>query len=293
MAQVITNQANVTYSNQGSAVRRQVSSNVASTTLLDAYGLEISKQSLQQSFAPGENITYAIRVTNTGYRKLNNFTLTDDLANVGSTAGMLTYMPYTARLSLEGSFITLTPTSLSPLTFSIANELGAGESFTLTFVATVSSDMPLDVLELVNTATIKGRAAADPGDPTEYSATDTATLARGMEASLAITKSVSKPTITSTDSYEYTLYINNVGLTAAENIVITDQLPIGFSVTGIRVENENFVHDYAESEYTVSGGNMLTLPNETGTAITISPARRDVDNTTIVTISGNFTAPVV
>ena len=290
MAKIISNQATATYSVEGSSERRNVQSNIASTTLLDAYGLEVSKQSLQQTFSNGENVTYTIRVTNKGYRNLNNFTITDDLATP-SQEGALSYLPFTARLSINGDFIVLTPTSLSPLTFSVANTLLSNETFTITYVAVVGQSLPTSVLELTNTATVTARSAADLGDATQYSASDTATIYRNNQANLSITKQVSKPTIRNSDSYEYILTITNNGLTEASNVVITDNLPEGFAVSGIRVENEDFVHDYEESEYVIDGANLLTLPSESGTAINVRSAEIGKDNATIIHIYGNFNAP--
>lgn len=288
MAQIISNQAIISYSTEGSEERINATSNVANTTLLDAYGIEVSKQSLQQYFNPGENITYTIRVTNNGYKKLNNFKITDTVGGEGSN---LTYMQYTARVSIGGEFIMINPTALNPLTFTIPNTLLAYESFTLTYVVTVSANLDSSILQIENTATVTARSASDPEDPTEYSATDSATILRDMSANLVITKSASKPTIMNNDSYEYILSIENVGMSNATNVVITDELPKGFTVTSIRVENENFVHDYDPSEYVVNEENLLTLPSESGTAINVLAKQKSVDQGTTIFIYGNFNTP--
>lgn len=286
MATIITNRANASYTFDGSPEVRNVQSNVTNTIVLDEYSLEVSKQSLQQNFIPGENVTFVIRVTNTGSRTLSNFVVSDNLGKVEENLPM-SYMTNSARLSLNGDFISITPTSVDPLSFTIPASLASGETLTITYVATVSETLTNDILQITNTASVN----AD-GGVARYSATNSATITRGNSANLTITKTASKASIYSTDTLEYMLTITNTGLSTANNVTITDQLPNGFTITSIRVENENFVHDYAPTEYTVSGENLLTLPNETGTAINVIANTPDVDNSTVVRIYGTFTTPV-
>ncbi len=291
MAQIISNQANLTYSTQGSSVKKTASSNIANTTLLDAYGLEVSKQSFQQSYMPGENITFAIRVTNTGYKALNNFVVVDAITEPEEGTSYMTYMPYTARVSIDGNFIAVNPTGLNPLTFNIPNELGFGESFTLTYVVTVLDTLPADVMEITNTATVTPSAVDGSVIVPKYVVSNNATIRRNTEANLVISKSVSKATIFDTDSYQYVLSISNMGLTDATNVVVTDTLPKGFTVTNIRLEDEDFVHDYDPSEYTIAENNLLTVPNDTGTAINVKAYGEEGAGEATLTISGNFVNP--
>lgn len=291
MAQIISNQATASYSVEGSLERRSATSNVANTVLLDAYSLEVSKQSLQQTFTAGENITYAIRVTNNGYKALNNFKIVDTITAPAENEGVLTYMQYTARLSYNGDFISLTPSETNPLTFNVPYELASGQSFTVTYVSTVGSQISQDVLAITNSVTVSGAPVNDPEGVQSYSATNTATINRDTTASLTIMKTASTPTIFDSETYQYILTIENNGLTDANNVVLTDQLPTGFKVSNIRVENENFVHDYTADEYEISQANLLTIPSGSGTAINVKAVAPGINNTTTVTITGTYTTP--
>ena len=290
MATIISNQAIATYTYEGSTDSRTATSNVANTTLLDDYSLEVNKVNYQQCFRPGENVTYAIRVTNTGCKKLTDFIITDDLGTFDSEYP-LSYMEGTARVSINGEFITVNPTDTTPLTFNIPNTLTSGETFTLTYVATVDSEIGAGLLEITNTATVSALSACDPSDTTRYTATDTATLPRCTDANLVITKQVSKSNICSCDAFDYIITVDNTGLVDATNVVITDQLPEGFNVTNIRVENPDTLHNYDTSEYELTEANFLTLPNETGRVINVRAIEPGVRNSTIITISGTFNAP--
>ncbi len=285
MATIITNRANASYTFDGSTEVKNAQSNVTNTIVLDEYSLEVSKQSLQQNFVPGENVTFVIRVTNTGSRALSEFSVSDNLGKVEETLPM-TYMPYSGRLSINGDFISITPTSTDPLSFTIPATLTTGQTMTITYVATISSSLDNTTMSITNTATVNAE-----GGISRYSASNSATITRGNSANLTITKTANKASIMSSDTLEYMLTITNTGLSTANNVTITDQLPVGFAVTSIRVENENVVHDYDSTEYTVSPENILTLPNESGTAINVLANTPDQDNSTVVRIYGTFTTP--
>lgn len=287
MATIITNRANATYNFEGSTEPRTTQSNITNTIVVDEYGLEVSKQSLQQTFVPGENITYAVRITNIGSQSLTSITVSDNLGKMDDVAP-ISYMQYSGRVSINGDFISVTPTSLDPLVFSIPGTLAYGDSITLTYVTTVSSSLGNDITEINNTATVNARSVLNPARAPITAVSNSATITRESSASLSIIKTANKSSIFSSDSLEYILTISNRGLVEATNVVITDQLPTGFTVSNIRLENEDFVHDYAPSEYTLDG-NLLTLPNETGTSINVKAYQPDVDNSAIVRIFGTFT----
>ena len=286
---IITNQVSAKYSSNRSDTNKTVVSNTTNTIVLDEYSYTVTKQSLQQTFEPNENITYAIRVTNNGSKTLNTFVVSDNLGKASGTC-LLNYMQYTGRLSINGDFISITPTSTDPLTFNIPYTLSPGQSFTLTYVVTVDSGLTSETTEITNTATVTAKSATEPATSIPE-VTDSATIRREISADLEITKSANKSTIYNTDTLEYILTIQNNGLADANNVVITDQLPKGFTLTSVRIENEDYVYDYQPTEYTVDGSNILTLPNDTGTAINIPAYSPDQDHTAVIRLYGTFTNP--
>lgn len=275
MATLISNQASASYSFEGSSETLTTSSNIANTTLLDEYGLEIDIDSLQDTFNPGENITYSIVLNNTGRGTLNNFSivLNDSIQN--------TYVSGSARLISSGNLISITPTPTSPLTFTIPDTLSSGESLTLLYLTNVSNSIDQSITSLTTTANATASSASTVTQI--VSDTDSITLNRSLEASLFITKEVSQSTIYPNDSFDYILTITNTGLAEATNVVISDQLPNGFTINNITLNNGGIARTIDPSEYSISTTNLLTLPNNSSETINILPSS-SVD----LTITGSF-----
>ena len=60
MPTVLNNQANISYNYDGSPNPQNAISNTVATTLLDEYSLTATKSALNNSFRPGNNVTYII-----------------------------------------------------------------------------------------------------------------------------------------------------------------------------------------------------------------------------------------
>jgi len=289
MPTIISNQATATYSFEGSVTVRSTTSNIANTTLLDNYSFEVNKDSLQSCFNPGENITYTLRITNTGCKRLRDFVITDDLAQPEQGDAILSYMASSARLIYNGNITEIDPSDATPLTFSVSETLEPGESFIILYVVTVASDIATELVEIVNNVSVTANTTCNCNDQETCMATDSFSLPRCADANLIMTKCVSKSSICSCDSYDYVIKIQNTGLLDATNVVITDILPNGFTINNIHVENEEINHNYLASEYDFNNTtNLLTLPNETGTVINVRSVEPGISHETVVTISGTY-----
>ena len=62
----MNNQANIAYSYAGGTGTETASSNITTTTLLDEYSLVATKTALTATYRPGEDLTYVIRLENSG-----------------------------------------------------------------------------------------------------------------------------------------------------------------------------------------------------------------------------------
>ncbi len=283
MATILNNSATLTYNsgaNTGSAA-----SNVVSTSLLDSYSLTAQKFTANDSWRPGENITYLVTVTNTGTQPLSTVTVTDDL---GGEQELLSYVENSARLITNGDVVQVTPTDTSPLTISLATALQSGESVTVLYVAQVNAVVSDDVQEITNTVQASARRNGGTGEVVE-SVPDSVTIPREDFAQIDITKSVDKAVISSGDTLTYTFVIENSGNIPATNVVITDTLPEGFEITSIQSETNGVVTVYDEGDYTVSADNTLILPTGDDVTITV-PARTEAGNgVTTVTVEGIVT----
>lgn len=285
MATIISNQATATYTFDGTSELRNASSNIASTTLLDSYNLEVTSESLQENFTPNENITYLLNIKNTGILPLTKFIISEN------TEQLTTFIPNSARLITGANVLTIVPTQTSPLTFEIPNVLNTNDSFILIYSNKVSDKNINNLMQIENLTTVSALSGFDSSDTKRYIETCSHTLKRYTEANLVINKSVSKSSIYSNDCYDYILNITNNGLIEAKNVVIQDYLPQGFSVNSISFINneENLI--FNPNEYNISEDNVLTLPSNIETKINIKATELGKDNSTKIVISGNYVTP--
>lgn len=286
---IINNQANVTFSYTGARAPESRNSNVSNTTLIEEYSLVVTKQSLQQGFTPGENITFNINVVNDGANPLTNFTISDNLGLVAGSSIPLNYVLNSARLISDDTITTINPTSVSPLEFNVPLTLEVGEAFNIVYVAQVVENLAQDVLNIVNTATL---TATDINGANPITETASNTLLRTNDADLVITKQANKSVINSNDTLDYILSISNRGVLDATDVVVTDILPEGFTVNSISISQNGTTYNYNASEYTIdSSTNTLTLPNASGRPIVIEGYEEGIDNSAIITISGTYIEP--
>lgn len=269
MATIISNQASATYTFDGSTQILTTSSNIANTTLLDDYSIDISTIIYQTSFSPGENITYSLLIKNTGTKEINNLNISIDLGNYVS------YLDSSSRLFINDSVVQITPTNQEPLTYNITNTILPNGSILLTYIATVDENIPITFNNVLN------RTTFTINDGSTY--TSETNIPRLLSANITINKDVSKSQITSTDNYSYTLLVTNSGLADAKNLVITDNLPTGFSVNSITINDQYGTRSFDTTDYSIYQ-NVLTLP--------VNPAVLDIpaQSQSLITINGSFFA---
>ena len=286
---ILNNQANVTYTYTGARAPETRTSNVANTTLIEDYSFIINKQALQTGFVPGENITFIVTITNDGVNPLTNFTITDDLGRGTGTSSPLTYLLNSARLIVNDTTSIINPTTTDPLSFTISTVLASGESLNLVYVAEVNETIAQNIDTITNSVSASATSTTGTNPVTE---TTSNTISRVNDASLVIIKQSNQSIINSGDNLDYTITVSNQGTLAATDVVITDTLPEGFTVNNISITQNGTTYNYAPSEYTINPTtNTLTLPNATGTPISINGFVAGVDNSAVITVSGIFVNP--
>ncbi len=285
----ISNQASVSYTFSGSVETQNALSNVSNTTLIESFSLEVNKESYQSNFTNGENITYTVKITNTGLNTISNFTLVDNLGEIDGGIVPLIYQAESARIYSESIAITpITPTSVNPLTFTFDNELPVGDSLVLSYVATVSGSLPSTVTSITNSATVTS-INNNPVTRIDETITgdDSHTITRENNAELVVTKGVSTESVTSGDTYSYTITISNLGSLPATAVVVTDTLPQGFTVLSIDFKQNGETSTLDPSEYSIDAEtNTLTLP--AGSTLEIDGYQEGVDNSVVITINGAY-----
>ena len=285
MATQINNTASVEYS-YGRSGYDSATSNIATTSLIEDYAISATKQSLNESFRPGENITYVVTVNNDGTEPLYAVSISDDL---GGTGTPLIFVEGSGLAVYDGTTYPLVPTTLSPLSFTLPVILPAGESATFLFVARVNSSLPSTVTEITNTVTVTGREGSTTGTVITVSPNPTATISLEDYALLSITKEVSATEIVPDQAFDYVITIENNGSLDATNVVVTDTLPAGFTINSIVGVTGGVSTTFTPADYTVDPTtNTLTLPTGGGVSIVVPASSGGVAGTTVITINGQI-----
>ncbi|MEM7093500.1 MAG: hypothetical protein AAF567_10900 [Actinomycetota bacterium] len=179
--------------------------------------LRVTKSSTPNPATAGEPISYEIVVTNDGPSTAVGATIDDAIppaitglsssCDVDPDDGSCSVALAGSRL--QGTF------SLDP-----------GASLTITVDGLVD---PATTGVVTNSATVAaGPGATDP-DPSDNTGTDSNPLE--TEADLSVTKSPNSPRATAGETISWTVTVANAGPSDAENIVVTDTLPTGLSIT--------------------------------------------------------------
>jgi uncharacterized repeat protein (TIGR01451 family) len=179
------------------------------TTDVHAPTISITKTDGTDTAAPGDLLTYEVRVTNSGTNPATGVAITDVLPSDVTLAGSVTPSPDSVGQTLVWNDVTISP----------------GNPFIATIPVRVASDAEDDTV-LENTATVSYRNPAGHTYP-DKTATDTTTV--GIPSTeLALTKTaedLNGPPVGVGDAILYTLQVTNTGTFTAYNVVVTDDLP--------------------------------------------------------------------
>ena len=211
---IFSNQATLTYNGN------TTNSNIAYGEILDV--LAATKTAIEGVYTPGERVTYAVTLRNTGGIALNGVTVTDDLGGYvfeGATVYPLTYENGSVTVFVNGvpqaaPVVTAGP----PLVVSGLN-IPAGGDLVLVYHARANQFAnPAAGGTIVNTVAVTGDGISSP-----ITATETVTAASAPE--LTISKSISPTQVVDNDRVTYTFVIQNTGneaVVATDNAAITD-----------------------------------------------------------------------
>lgn len=285
MATIINNLANISYK-YGTLTDTAVS-NVATTSLSETFSLTASKTSNNSNWRPQENLTYNIRIENTGVEPLYDVSIQDNLG--GNPTRLLTYIADSARMFRNGVLTNVVPTSTSPLTLVIPETLEAGEIVVFTYVAKVITDIDSSINEITNEVTVVGHETSITGPTITVTPVPSLTLPKADYASVRITKSVDKDTISRGDTLTYTFELENSGNIEATNVVIKDSLPQDFEIQSIVSETNGVQTVFETTDYSLNADNELVLPTSVTKTISVPAAIISGNGLTTVTIVGTIT----
>ena len=211
---IFSNQATLTYNGNST------NSNIAYGEILEV--LTATKTAIEGTYTPGDLVTYAVTLRNTGNGPLNGLTVTDDLGGYelnGATVYPLTYEAGSATLFVNGvpqpaPAVTAGP----PLVVSGIN-VPAGGDVVLVYQARANAFAdPAEGGTIVNTVTVTGDGLSAPVTATE-------TVTAEAAPALTISKSITPAQVVDNDRVTYTFVIQNSGnqaVVATDNAAITD-----------------------------------------------------------------------
>jgi uncharacterized repeat protein (TIGR01451 family) len=254
---IFSNQATLTYNGT------TTSSNIAYGEILEV--LSVTKTSVGGSYTPGELVTYAVTLRNTGNAPQNGLTVSDNLGGYdfgGTTVYPLTYEPGSATFFIDGVLQTAPAvTAGPPLIFNAINVPG-GSDAVLIYQARVNSfASPAADGTITNTATVSGAGLDQPISVSQ-------TVNGASAPALSISKSISPTQVVDNDRVTYTFIIQNtgnLGVVATDNASISDlfspilsDLAVTFNGTAWN-EGTEYSYDGTTGLFTTVPG-QLTVP---------------------------------
>jgi uncharacterized repeat protein (TIGR01451 family) len=210
-ANVISSTATATFATQG-LINTTNDLTTQSTNVTTCADVAISKHTAPSSVAAGSNVTFEVTVTNCGPGTAYNVSLIDMLP-AGTT--------FVSQSQISGPAFVLGNIA-SQVTNTIAT-LAANASAKFSIVARVGTAVSNNQ-KLTNKVTI----STDSSDPKTSNNTSTAqTTVVAPKADLSITKHTAPSTGQAGGNIAYTITVQNLGPTAANNVSLVDMLPAG------------------------------------------------------------------
>ena len=259
---IFSNQATLTYNGN------TTNSNIAYGEILEV--LTATKTAVEGTYAPGQLVTYAVTLRNTGGSALTGVTVTDDLGGYtfnGATVYPLTYEAGSATLFVNGVPQTAPAVTAGPPLVVSGLTVPAGGDLVLVYQARANqfADPTADGT-IVNTVTATGDGITTPVTATE-------TVTADAEPNLTISKSINPTQVVDNDRLTYTFVIQNTGneaVVATDNAAITDTFDpiltdLVVTYNGVTwTEGVQYTYDAATGLFTTLPG-ALTVPAATYT----------------------------
>ena len=211
---IFSNQATLTYN--GSSTN----SNIAYGEILDVLGA--TKTAIEGTYTPGQLVTYAVTLRNTGITALTGLTVTDDLGGYlfnGTTVYPLTYEAGSVAMFTNGVPQPAPAVNPGPPLVISGIVVPAGGDVVLVYQARANAYAdPTAQGTITNTITVTGDGLSAP-------VTATATVTSETGPDLTISKSITPAQVVDNERVTYTFVIQNSGnqpVVATDNAAITD-----------------------------------------------------------------------
>ena len=250
---IFSNQATLTYNGNST------NSNIAYGEILDV--LAVTKTAVEESYTPGQLVTYAVTLRNTGNVALTGLMVTDDLGGYdfnGTTVYPLTYEAGSVAMFANGvpqpaPMVAAGP----PLVFS-GITVPAGGDVVLLYQARVNDYAdPAAGSAIENTVTVTGDGLSAP-----ITATEIVPAAEGPV--LTISKCICPVQVVDNDRVTYTFTIQNTGnqpVVATDNAAITDTFDPILTALVVTFDGAAWAQG-VQYNYDVATGLFTTVPGQ-------------------------------
>ncbi len=213
--QSLTNTATMTATGQSTETSNSVTTSV---TCPGSPNLNITKSASVSSVTRGGTVTYTITVQNNGSAAAQNVQMNDTIAGLNN--GNVTIG---TPSSTQGSCAIALPIGgFSGVVSCDLGTINAGGSATVTFTLTMGSvsDTCSNSTNFQNYATVTSSNAG-----TKTSSTISTSVNCPAQSNLSISKTASANSVVRGNQLTYTITVSNNGQGAAQNVVVTDDLP--------------------------------------------------------------------
>lgn len=177
--------------------------------------INVHKSTPAVTATPGGTVTFSVTVQNSSPTPATNVDVTDP---VGPG-----FASYSWTCTGSGGAVCPTPSATGPISDTIAN-FPAGGSLTYTITATVIDNPPVNVVNTFTAAPPGGSDAVCAGGNAPPCSSSVSLPATPI---VEIVKSTSSTSAVPGGTLNYTVGVNNVGSSAANNTVVSDPLPAG------------------------------------------------------------------
>lgn len=280
---IFSNKATLTYNGT------TTNSNIAYGEILDV--LTVDKTSIEGAYAPGEIVTYAVTMRNTGTGALGGLSVSDDLGGYGfggTTLYPLTYVDGSATLFIDG---VLQPspvvTAGPPLVISGINIPGGSDAVLVYQARANQYASPAADGSIINTATVTGDGLSAPAIASE-------TVNASLTPTLTISKSITPSQIVDNDRITYTFVIQNSSsgaVVATDNAAVSDVFDpvltaLAVSLDGVAwTEGVQYNYDDVTGVFQTVPG-QITVPAATYTQDPVTGAYSINPGITTLTVIG-------
>ena len=250
---IFSNQATLTYN--GSSTN----SNIAYGEILDV--LAATKTAIEGSYTPGQLVTYAVTLRNTGTAPLTGLIVTDDLGGYlfnGTTVYPLTYEAGSAALFANGVPQAAPAVAAGPPLVFSGITVPAGGDVVLVYQARANAYAnPTAEGSIINTVTVTGDGLSTP-----VIATETVTAATAPD--LTISKSITPAQVVDNERVTYTFVIQNSGnqpVVATDNAAITDTFNPILTALAVTFDGTAWTQG-VQYNYSEATGVFATVPGQ-------------------------------